>query len=349
MDWPISPAGQQVVAGAKAGNAPAAAKQLAALTAVDALGVCAQVAQAGGRAAFKAFTQAFWAAKSNPGLGLTRGGFAVQTAETGSVPADDAFGVDPLDYQFARQFIIRVRDEPALVAALGWPPDPRGIASTRPFYPDTTRGVNAWRQRICAVAAAHRDKGPISPQQWALLSLGSFYSFSGARAGTRPGSPAAGSILFARSVLHGAGCNVIHTGTNVSCTAAGGLFTVLPKMQYGYTPASGMELGMRPEMGDIFHVEGASTDADGRRIETAHVGVIVGVWGHIWLTIEGGGPDNVTRQRTRELVPVQSALGKLGFKYDEVSAKVGPRPLQGWFSVSKFRADLWMSARPEVF
>ena len=242
--------------------------------------------------------------------------------------------------------ILRVRDDPVLVTALGWPPDPRGVASTRPFYPEAVRGVTVWRRRICAVAAAHRDKGPISPQQWALLSLGSFYGLAGARAGARWGG-AGGSILFARAVLHGAGCNVIHPGTGRAC-AADSLFAALPRETFGYVPAAAMDAGHRPEMGDIFHVRGADLrKPDGSPgADSTHVGVIIGVWGNIWLTIEGGGPGEVTRQRTRELVPVHSPLGKWAFKYDDAADAAGPRPLQGWYSVARFRPDLWMHTRP---
>jgi hypothetical protein len=127
----------------------------------------------------------------------------------------------------------------------------------------------------------------------------------------------------------------------------GGLFTVIPKLPFGYTPASGMDMGQRPEMGDIFHVQGATEDREGRKIDTTHVGVIMGVWGNIWLTIEGGA-DGMTRQRTRELVPVTSPQGKWAFKFDDASAQVGPRPLHGWYSVSRFRPDLWMTTRAEV-
>lgn len=347
MDWPISPAGMQAVQAVKSGNASAAARMLTNMTVVDVLGICAHIAQTGGRPAFKQFSEAYWSTLSSPGLGLSRPAFALRVAELGSIPGDDTCGVDGLDYQFARQFILKARDEGLLVAAFGWPADPRATASTRPFYPEAIRSINAWRQRICTIATAHRDKGPISPQQWALLSLGSFYGMSTARNGARPSNPSAASILFARSVLHGAGCNVIHPGTSLQCMPMGGLFGTLPKHIYGYTPASTMELGARPDMGDVFHIEGTSEDRDGRKIETTHIGVIIGVWGNIWLTIEGGGPDNVTRQKTRELIPVNSPHGRWAFKYDDQSAKLGHRPLQGWFSVSKFRHDLWMSPRAE--
>lgn len=345
MDWPLGPAGQQAANAAGAGNLAAAAGQLASLAVGDALGVCAAVA-AGGRTAFKKFNDAYWSS-APPGSQLTRDAFAVRVAESGSVPAGETCGVDALDFQTARQFILRVRDDPPALAGLGWPPDPRGAATTRPFYPDLTRGVNAWRPRICAVAAAHRDKGPGHPQLWALLSLGGFYGLAGARAAARPGSAAAAGVLFARGVLHGAGCNTIPAGAPAAWTAGGGLFGVLPKLPFGYTPASNLELGQRPEAGDVFHIQGVTEDREGRRIDTTHAGVIVGVWGNIWLTVEGGGPGGETRQRTRELVPVSSPHGKWAFKFDEAAAKVGVRPLRGWYSVSKFRADLWMPARPE--
>ena len=347
MDWPISPAGQQAAAAAAAGDAAAAARQLGTLTVVDGLGVFARVAAVGGRPAVKGLAAAYWQAAPPAGGVLTRGAFVTRVAEYGFVPGEDALGIEPLDYQFTRQFILRVRDDPTLVAALGWPPDPRGVASTRPFYPEAVRGVSVWRQRICTVAAAHRDKGPISPQQWALFSLGSLYGMAGARSATRPGSAAAASILFARGVLHAAGCNVIRPGIT-PIGSAEGLFASLPREVFGYLPAATMDAGQRPEMGDIFHIRGADfEDPEGKPgADSTQVGVILGVWGNIWLTIEGGGPGDVTRQRTRELVPVHSPHGKWAFKYDDAYSKVGYRPLQGWFSVARFRPDLWMNPRP---
>jgi hypothetical protein len=345
MDWPTSPAARQAAATA-ADDPAAAARLLKTLTVVDALGACALIAQTAGRAVFREVVRAFHTAA---GLSLDRAVFAVRIAEAGFIPVVEGYGVDPLDYQFARQFVLKVRDEPALVAAMGWPPESRGIASTRPFYPDLTRNVNGWRQRIVAAAVAHRDKGPISPQQWALFSLGSLYALTRARAATRPigGST---SIHFARSVLHAAGCNVIRPGNTVTELTAGGLFAALPKEVFGYVPASELDRGGRPDVGDIFHIQGANyTDADGRPIaDSSHVGVILGVWGTIWLTIEGGSGDHMTRQRTRELVPVSSPLGQWAFKYDEAAAAVGPRPVQGWYSVARMRPDLWMAPPPDT-
>jgi hypothetical protein len=348
MDWPISPAARQAAATAAADPA-AAARLLRPLTVVDALGACAQVAREAGRAAFRDLARAFWAADPSAGLALTRPAFAVRVAERGFVPSADTAGVDALDYQFARQFVLKVRDDPPLVEALGWPPDPRGIAASRPFYPDLIRGVNVLRQRICAAAAAHRDKGPVSPQQWALLSLGGLHPLSRARALARPAGGST-SVHFARGVLHAAGCNVLPAGNTATAAGPGGLFLALPKETFGYVPAAAMDRGQRPDMGDIFHVQGASyRDADGNpTADSTHVGVIVGVWGTIWLTVEGGTGDHVTRQRTRELVPVNSPLGKWGLKYDEAAAAVGPRPLQGWYSVARMRPDLWMNPPSEV-
>jgi hypothetical protein len=110
-----------------------------------------------------------------------------------------------------------------------------------------------------------------------------------------------------------------------------------------------LDRGLKPDMGDIFHIQGADgPDEDGRpRADSTHVGVIIGVWGTVWLTIEGGAGDHVTRQRTRELVPVKSGFGKWAFKYDEAAGAVGVRPLRGWYSVARMRPDLWMSPPPD--
>jgi hypothetical protein len=173
-------------------------------------------------------------------------------------------------------------------------------------------------------------------KQAVLFSLGGLYGFPAATAGTKP---AIGTtcLLFSRSVLHAAGCNVIGASTSrFACSCPSGMMAELPHGAFGYVTAKEYDNagGARPERGDVFHIMGATFKDRAIGADTgndsSHVGVIVEVRNDkSWITIEGGASDHVTRRHERQLVAVTNPFGKWAFDDDKDKTTAGVRPLQG--------------------
>ncbi len=270
--------------------------------------------------------------------------FVARLVRDGYIPQDAYAGIgSDIEYHFARTFILRSRAERKSLVNSLWP-KAEGVAKSKPFYPEMMRSQSGKRDRICAIAEKHVNLGPFDGRQVALFSLGGLYDFPAAKAGTKPQKGATTCILFARGVLHAAGCNVIGSHTIRSGSIVTGLFTELPKIAFGYVAASEFDKGRRPQRGDIFHIRGGnfkSKDGDDTGIDSTHVGIIVDTVGDTWITIEGGGGDNVTRRNQRRLVGSNSSHGKWAFHNDNTSA--GVRPLQGWYSIDGINSGQWMA------
>lgn len=269
--------------------------------------------------------------------------FLVRLVRDGFIPQDPYAGIGAdIDYHFARMFILRARAVRKNLVNSLWP-KAEAVAKAEPFYPEMVRGNSGKRDRVCAVAKKHVNMGPHHGEQVALFSLGGLYDFNAANAGTKPQNGATTCILFARGVLHAAGCNVIGLGTFRASSIVTGLFSELPKSSFGYVDASEFDKGSRPQRGDIFHIRGGNfRDKNGNDTgnDSSHVGIVIATVGDTWITIEGGGGDNVTRDNQRQLVAVNSPHGKWAFKKDDTSA--GVRPLQGWYDMDKIYSGQWM-------
>jgi hypothetical protein len=336
----VSAGGQELSAKFKAtarsGDYSQAFDHLQGLSLSDALVSCLELADAEGEV---------FATLASNAVNMERPQFSVKLVKTGSIPRGRYLGIissleDESDYDTARTFILGVRANKAPLALRLW-----GVAvntaATACFYPEFLLAFRERRARICGLADAHAGLGPHKYAQAALFSLGGRYDYRQADAGTEPGGAATTCILVARAVWHAAGCNVIWKDMSPVCNVQAGLFANLKKGAFGYVPASAYEAGMRPQPGDIFHIQGAPfVTKDKKENDSSHVGLIVEVAGEVWSTVEGGAGDHVTKKNTRTIIQVNSKYGKRAFDKDPVSC--GPRPLQGWYSVDKIDTDTWM-------
>jgi hypothetical protein len=319
---------------AGSGNYSEAVGHLDRLALVDGLISCLELAEAN----FEAFE-----ALAEQATQKGKPQFVIRLVRNGFVPLDQYAGVGAdIEYHFARMFILRARAEKKrLVDSLWGKAEP--IARNKPFYPEFVRSNSGKRDRICAIAEKHANLGPHHGQQVALFSLGSLYDFNAAKAGTKPQAGATTCILFARGVFHAAGCNVIGSKTMKNQSIVTGLFSELPESTFGYVRASEFDKGRRPRRGDVFHIRGGNfKNKDGKDtgIDSSHVGIIIDTIGDTWITVEGGGGDNVTRRNQRTLVEVNNKHGRWAFQKDQTSA--GVRPLQGWYDIDSIYSGQWM-------
>jgi hypothetical protein len=330
---------EKVKSAARAGNYPEA------LRCLQSFGVYAGIASGvdlaeTDRTAFDALATR---AENKPAVGWAE--FYVRLAKHGFIPP----GLPAMTKDFfdsARHMVLLARAEKKKLVEKLWP-KPELVASTKPFFPEMLRRHSNRRDRICAIASDHANLGPGQTKQAALFSLGGLYGFQAAKAGTKPGVGTT-CLLFSRSVLHAAGCNVIGGRTSrYICNCPSGMMAELPKSTFGYVSAAEYDnaAGTRPQRGDIFHIKGDNfkdkTGADSGN-DSSHVGIIVEVLNDkSWITVEGGASDHVTRRRERKLVAVTSNHGKWAFEGD-TQTTAGVRPLQGWWSVDKISSSQWM-------
>jgi hypothetical protein len=209
------------------------------------------------------------------------------------------------------------------------------------------RAYRGRRARVCAVAQAHANKGPHDQYQIALFSLGGLYDYNVADRGTSPNGTTC--LLFARSVLHAAGWNVIDAGpratTRSSCGCPNGtgeldnLYADHPRY---YTRATAAAMAVGPQPGDVFHIQGPNYDSAsfGNNIDSTHVGVVISASGDTWMTVEGGRGDHVTRARVRKLI--SAGTEQWAFEDDVDIAAAKHRPIKGWFDISKLATNRWM-------
>jgi hypothetical protein len=338
MELQVSPNGQELAGkfkeAARRGDYSEAFSCLQGLSLLDALVSCLELAATDGPS---------FSSLSQQATGKERGQFSVRLVKDGFIPGDRFGGIgDDDDYHVARIFILRIREAKRTLAASLWP-DVLTTAQSKPFYPDAIAASPGRRERICSIAQSHAARGPGDEHQIALFSLGGRYDYATAKAGTRPGKGTT-CILFARDVLHAAGCNVISPTTSSISNVPLGLLAELPKASFGYVAAADYDQGARPQRGDIFHIQGDNyRDKDGNDsgVDSTHVGIIVDTAGdREWITVEGGALDHVTRRTTRKLVEAQSRHGKWAFEGDNTSA--GVRPLRGWYDIGQIKAGQWM-------
>jgi hypothetical protein len=296
------------------------------------------------RAGFEAL-----AARAAGGSGKSWADFYLRLVKEGAVPAGIASMTDGL-YHSARMLLLRAREDNRIkkLGAHFWPRS-EDVARSRPFYPERLRKYPKRRDRVCQLCKDHEGLEPLSDEETALFSLGGLYTYTWARSGTNPQKPATTCILFVRSILQAAGCNVINDNTSkFICSCPGGTDVELPTSRvkkdnpFGYVNASAYDQGLRPLAGDIFHIKGDNFRDPAGNLTTTnsdHIGIIVEVVGkNQWRTIEGGGPDNITLWHTRKLVEVKSPHGNWAFDDDKTTA--GVRPLQGWYNLDNVKP--WM-------
>jgi len=178
-------------------------------------------------------------------------------------------------------------------------PDRQATAKTVCLYPEFGFS-NTLRQTIIDLAVAHNGLGPGNPYQANLFCLGGRYTYSIGMAGAHPGKPGTTCMLFARSILHAAGVNVIGPNTPKSCSCDKGLKAEIQHLNC-YVDTKGATSQPQPQPGDVFHIQGgAFTSGAG----SDHVGIIVEIAGNKWTCIQGGAPDHVTKKVTYTVTPM---------------------------------------------
>lgn len=330
----------KVRAAAKAGRYEEALRALQEFGVYAGIASCMDLAETD-RSAFEAL-----AAQATGKPGNSWAQFYVRLVKDGCMPQ----GVQSMTgdfYHAARYLILLAREQKKKVVDTLWP-KAEIVAKSKPFYPEWLRAYSSRRDRICAIAADHANLGPGDQKQAVLFSLGGLYTLQNAAAGTKP---AIGTtcLLFVRSVLHAAGCNVISPSTSrFTCNCPNGMYAELPLKAFGYVNASEFDKpgGRRPQRGDIFHIQGENfRNRDTNELtnrDSSHVGVIVNLAGDkSWTTVEGGASDHVTRRRQRRLVEVKSEYGNWAFE-DDTETTAGRRPLRGWWSIANINASQWM-------
>lgn len=331
---------EKVKATAKAGNHAEALRCLQAFGVYAGIASCVDLAETE-RAAFEAL-----AAQSTgqPASGWAQ--FYIRVVKDGFMPPGMAAMTKDF-FDAARHMVLLARAEKKKLVDGLWPKAER-VAATKPFFPEMLRRYSNRRERICAIAGDHANLGPGDVKQAVLFSLGGLYSFPAAKAGTKPGIGTT-CLLFSRSVLHAAGCNVIGGSTSrFTCNCPSGMMAELPKAAFGYVSAKEYDspAGARPQRGDVFHIMGDTfkdrTTGQDTGNDSSHVGIIVEVLNDkSWTTVEGGASDHVTRRRQRKLVAATSKHGKWKFE-DDTETTAGARPLQGWWSIAKINGTQWM-------
>lgn len=351
----VTPGGRQFFADfkrmAKAGTLDDARASLQGLNMADALVASLQLAMEDRGAFDRLAASATAAERADFSIRLVGDGAMPQAVfnGVGSSPAAGASrGGSPTDYAIARLFILTLLSSPKRPRV--WPnPNPE-IPKQIPFYPEFLNSIGNDRNRIAALARADVDLQPRDDEHRALFSLGGFYDYNKAVFAPAPGQPGTSCVLFARSVLHAAGFNVINSSTPPqSCQSAGPLAD-LPNAALDKTVNRFDAELPKPSMGDIFWIQGDPFPGGG---DSSHVGIILSANGDTWDTVEGGGTGHITRfnKRMVKAQPAVSAnsktkgkwLGKWCFQNDHTLA--GSRPLQGLYNIDRIPPSRKMSHR----
>ena len=327
-------------ASAGAGNESAALEHLNKLGIYAAVASCFELAEKD-RSAFDTLVRA-----ASRGNAPAWAAFCVKLAKTGTISSGDPRMTDAF-YEAARHIVLQARaDRRSLVTSIGWPPQPVTSAKTIPFFPEKLRRHPSLRDRICAIAQDHDKLGPNDVKQAVLFSLGGLYDMTRSLDGTNPNGTTC--FLFARSVLHAAGVNVISGRTDkTTCHCPLGFLelpgtTGLYPREFGWTQATnfGSPGGPTPRGGDVYLIRGDSyVNSKGQMTDSSHVGVIIDVHPTSWHVVEGGAMNHVTRSRWRKLIKKK---GKWAFE-DDTEGKVHHRPLYGWLSIDGIHKKHLMS------
>lgn len=287
---------------------------------------------------------------SNASNAKQRPNFSVDLVAGGSMPPDEYAGInEDVDLLTGRLFILHMRAERRAAVLRVWGP-PDDFASNACFYPEYVRKFGPRRTRICEIAKDHSGLGSGDEMQISLFSLGGRYNYTEATAGTHPSGTTC--VLFARSVLHAAGCNVVRPKMSALCNVPWGPF---PELPVGYVSVAQFDGGARPVAGDIFHIQGGNylnKKGEVTTTDSTHVGVIVKVNDDgSWSTIEGGGGNDGYRTGANKREVVSCKYGKWTFRNDigvtgaaavPGQSDKGVRTLRGWWDLSRVNETQWM-------
>lgn len=276
-------------------------------------------------AAFKAL----W--DSVPYAGEKISDFTLDFIYGGYMPQKGYSAMGWLDYDNAREVYLRAFEKAKRPAS--WP-DRHDNASTVCLYPEYLQGRTR-RAAIVQLARDHVDLGPGNRYQANLFCLGGRYTYSIGMQGASPGGAGTTCMLFARSILHAAGINVIGAVTPKSCSCDKGLNSEIAHLGCYINTKSALN-APQPKPGDVFHIRGPNFKAG---YGSDHVGVIVSVVGNQWTCIQGGAKNHVTGLKTYTVAPMagDKTHGNWYFLEDGgvtlASGAVARRGIQGYWDI----------------
>jgi hypothetical protein len=244
------------------------------------------------------------------------------------------------DYDVARELYLRALEK---TKRPPWWPDRHAVASSVCLYPDYF-GAFGRRTAIIELANWHSDLGPTSPAQASLFCLGGRYTYSIGKAGAAPTGPGTTCMLFARSILHASGINVIGPNTPRSCSCDKGLSAEIAHLSC-YVSTKTASSPPTPKPGDIFLIQGPNFKGG---YGSAHVGVITMVNGSQWTCVQGGASDHITRQKVYTVKPMvgSTTWGNWYFEEDAgVSTTSGKalRGIQGYWDIDRIGSGNFMN------
>lgn len=252
----------------------------------------------------------------------SRADFICRIAATGKIPLG-TFPIQKIEYHFSRLSVLMIRSK-LFKFKINWEQYER-TAKTACFYPEYLSLDR--RQRICQIALDHSQLGPNDPRQAVLFSLGGFFNYNAVN--RQPITVGTTCLLFARGVLHAAGCNGISTSTIRSdCSVKSGEKDLPIEVQRAKIRDKS-PMTFQPGVGSIFHIYGGNYL--GTEIDSSHFGIIISPNGSTWQTVEGGqGPDGEhTARVTRQLIETCPNSGKFYFSGDMAQAE-RKRVVCGW-------------------
>jgi hypothetical protein len=271
--------------------------------------------------------------------------FALDFIYGGYMPQKPYSLMDWIDYDNAREVYLRSFEKTKRPPA--WPTDRHINSKLVSFYPE----YGWWRTRRASViqlAIDHCDLGPGNRFQANLFCLGGRYTFSIGMQGAHPSGPGTTCMLFARSILHAAGINVIGSATPTSCSCDKGLNAELKHLGCYVDTKSSTNMPT-PNPGDIFHIEGPPFKGG---YGSAHVGIIISIAGNKWTCIQGGASNHVTKRVTYTVKPTTNKTwGNWCFEEDYASVKM-VRGIRGYWNIDNIGTGhymTWGMPQPGIF
>lgn len=267
--------------------------------------------------------------------------FALDLVHDGTMPQKPYANMDWSDYDNAREVYLRAWETKR---PPGWPSDRVGSAKNICLYPEYLEGRTR-RDAIVQLALSHVGCGPSDRFQANLFCLGGKYTFSIGKLGAHPLGKGTTCMLFARSVLHAAGVNVIGPFTPTSCSCDSGLSKEISHLKC-FVDTKKAEAPPQPKPGDVFLIQGPNfgmNDDGSGGYGSGHVGVITSIAGNQWTVVQGGAPNHINAIGTRTLTPMSGSKewGTWYFPEDSgvnVKGVKRFRGLQGYWSIDNIGA-----------
>jgi hypothetical protein len=264
--------------------------------------------------------------------------FALDLVYYGQMPQKTYGNMTWGDYDNAREVYLRAWEKTKRPTT--WPTSRHTNSTSVCLFPEYRFG-RTLRASILQLCTDQVGSGPGDQLQANLFCLGGRYTYSIGMQGANPRPPGTTCMLFARSILHAVGINVIGPHTKTWCGCDDGMRAELQHIGcYVNAKTASSIPAVKP--GDIFEIQGPNFK---NGAQSVHVGVIVAVAGNKWTCIQGGASDHVTKRVTYTVVSSSSSMGKWTFQEDFASVNM-TRPLQGYWSIDSIGDGFLMKAGP---